>query len=853
MDIVRKKICFDKFISHRDGIMPYYKKNGNDSDISYVTEENKDNNYGNFASDYVLINETIRVDELSGLEVIEKNELARMKYADVIKKYNTIKELLKNAVIVKKILYNETEIEYTDCVNGNIYGETRELVKWTTNFTDEITLNDFIIPNGGPIAIDISRQDRNLLNQEYLSIDKNNEYHLNESYVRTRDYIQHKIDIGEDVSEEEMSLYRNVNIILEKETNPEIEYAVIVSDYDFIIECDKKWIEWWYINWQLTTYASYYSSWENCIFDLGYTMPGNFKFLYDVEKYILCRVYVPNEYLGEEIVGTKVPKVITTTTYDMYRNWFEENQEHVYDNPVLLKEWNERGGDAFFDFLQSITFNFLPSLGDISDLCETYFTYAPPVIEMSLLFENEIKIEDEYYPYEYSVDLNGNVTDGTFIFSTPISGICSSLTPFYKEFDENEVLCESKLDSLISKDSIWISDDLIGIFSNFTNGGQLFRCTYQSGTSYNPLIIRKANVTTYEYTIANGEIVLVSENINAYQYETVYSEEIKPIVTSSCYQVVGITITHEGESELITNVPPSFLTGETIYLNGNINYPLSAITYEYYETYNDYSWWECVAIYNNLDTYEVADGETITDPSLHKYKNVLLLSCVPYLANDETPGNGYYFMAKYRNGNIGISNGSPIDTIGTIIPMDIPYVVGEPMNITSFDGEFSGTVIYDMVLSENINDGKIEINYAIGITSGSPLDTGIHYKETFFYSGNCCENLIIDGIYDAEIFYNKLFKDKTEEVYSKDLALRRQANRAMVVGMEVGTQWTSASCINALLITTEENDGIKDTPNSNVSIVFDRGASAAWENRFKLSECNTLEDLIQYGNNYFNI
>ena len=29
--------------------------------------------------------------------------------------------------------------------------------------------------------------------------------------------------------------------------------------------------------------------------------------------------------------------------------------------------------------------------------------------------------------------------------------------------------------------------------------------------------------------------------------------------------------------------------------------------------------------------------------------------------------------------------------------------------------------------------------------------------------------------------------------------------------------------------------------------------AAAWEKHFKLSECNTLEDLENYGNNFFNI
>jgi hypothetical protein len=47
-------------------------------------------------------------------------------------------------------------------------------------------------------------------------------------------------------------------------------------------------------------------------------------------------------------------------------------------------------------------------------------------------------------------------------------------------------------------------------------------------------------------------------------------------------------------------------------------------------------------------------------------------------------------------------------------------------------------------------------------------------------------------------------------------------------------------------------DGLIDPPEVSVDFSLDRGSAAAWERHFKLMECNTMEDLENYGNNYFN-
>lgn len=48
-------------------------------------------------------------------------------------------------------------------------------------------------------------------------------------------------------------------------------------------------------------------------------------------------------------------------------------------------------------------------------------------------------------------------------------------------------------------------------------------------------------------------------------------------------------------------------------------------------------------------------------------------------------------------------------------------------------------------------------------------------------------------------------------------------------------------------------NGLLEEPKVDIDVSIDRGSGAAWEKHFKLMECNTLEDLENYGNNYFNI
>ena len=858
METIRKKICFDKSLSHRNGLVPFFEKDSENGDIVYVTGGNTNGNYGNFACDFVLIDAKTIIDGGTGLEYMKKNEISRLRYLDIIRNYNKIKDLIKSSVIVRKVKRTIQETTYTDCIDsGNTSVSEKEVTFWTTRFTENIDIYDFIdIYNDGNIALNPNMQDRNLIDISYFTKENDYDYCIGDRFVSIAENVQTLIDNGEEVTDEHQAIYDYVMHLYDLQDDDSVDYCILVYGYDFIIKCDEEWENWWQQGWDESTYNTYYHRWEQYIFGIQYVKPANLKFFYDVEKYLLGRIKVPEVFDGKKIEGTKVPEIVTVLNYMDYKLWFETNEQLIYTDNKIKKEWENRGGNAFYNFLNDISPIFMQNLQEPTHGNEIYFTYAVPNIELSMLLDDEFSYESEYKPYEYSIDINGNIVDGTYGYTATTRGIGSGLTPGYSVFEDGEINCESKLGNLASDNCFVLSDEIYGVFCEFQHSSQLFKCTYHTGCSSTHRVTRKKSVTVYNYSYINGEMVLQSTMTTGFKNDGVEVEEVKPKVVSSCYQVTGIEkIGVEMENELMDDSSPDFpfLKEELFYYN-DTNIVLSAYTYEYYESSYEYSWWECSKVnYSTWSQYSIADGEEITNSQLKKYKNVIILSCIPYIANDKTDGHWYYFMARYDNGNTNRTAGQPIDFPVTIKSLDIPYTVGQPMNIMSYDGEYSSTTIYDVVESVDVdNDNeKVTIQYVIGKTSGSSYDSGIRYKETFPYSGNCCEKAIIDGIYDAEIYYNKLFIKNVSANIDNDTEVYRGVQIATITGMEIGTQWTSASCINAPLITEEISDGMLDTPNVDVSIVFDRGSAAAWEKHFKLSECNTLEDLENYGNGAF--
>lgn len=792
MDRIEKIINIDNSRSHRNGLLPFVQYGG-DGKIKEVTAIDTNGNYGQYVCDFCIYS--------GGTDV----EIARLKYLDVLRNYYTIQENLRDAVYVKK---TETPVDLVSKIEQEKKeGCVSAVLPTSSSGKEETFKEDFE---------EITEKGR----YEYIPLDinlfKTNKF----GYVFTEPNIPEG-----DRTEEEKSLLEKVS--KHKELIGNFDFFVLVPNYDEVMHLNSWWNDWWVDNFK--------KEWEKDVF-VGYTQCDNaeFKFCEDVEKYILGQI----EVVGSGITGSQVPTFVYYVNHFDLKNWFETHsattvaayEEPTKENEWIRYAWEERGGGNFYDFLTKNT----PIWQSYISLTkpENYFKYAAPTVDLGVIINAEEEYETLYNVYEYSV--NGGRTEGAVKpYIVPTSGVGSALTTSWAEC--TSAYCESRLDTLIHPKALRITNDVFGIFEEFDKDdgyvGQLFECTYCSGFSKTNRIVASSTVITYIYD-ADGNIIDTEE-------EVTNNTQAEECPDTSAYQIFDTTILSESAwTETTSNEEKdenNRVTKQEHYFSAFTRY--------------EYGWWECK---KSTDTsISCGDGENLKAGD-KKYRNVLIASCLPALVGPCNPGDVYYIMARYDNGIMRPKNVRGDGA--TIVSMKIPYKVNEPQNIVSYE---DGTITYDKIISATNIEGanKMIIKYAKGITSGDTEEqSGIHYEETLYYSENNLAKVLIDGIYMADLYYDVLGDDSEKtSVYSDEFRKYRLVRKAKITGMEVGTQWTEENAVNAMLFTKDGYEGLQEEPKYDINLLYNRGNAAAWENHFKLSECNTMEDLVNYGNNFFNL
>lgn len=856
MEIIRKKICTDKLLSHRNGIVPYIPKDKDFSGVTYVSTVASESNYGSFPCDFTFIDSHVVFDNETGISYRENNELGRLRYLDVISMYNECNEIVKNGTILKKIHYTE-DVNSCDTESGD--NGNRLINTGNTNPATQDCYTDCAWIE----TDEISKFSCRIVDNYFLSESDNGIYTINEdALIRYNDIVTRYGENIDDATDEERKFLENFEYFIGDENDGVLycsRYIIAVDYYDTYVRNENKWNEWWYENWENCSFNEFYVRWENYVFDLEYHQPVSLKFLYDIEKYVLGRVSVPESYGGREITGTKVPEYVFYLNYMDYVRWFNENEEYLDSNKTIRNEWDKRGGYGLKNFLGSIypkffNENISPTNGDV-----VYFAFSIPNIEIPISLCNEFNNETSYLPYEYSV-VDNNIVNGTFAYTSGVSGqIESALTPNFAYFNSSgdgesmafygEVNVESKLTDLISNNTYYISDDFYGVFKEFNGGGCLFHCTYYTGTSTGEIIKYTSGCVKYYAKDDNNDWVNIKTIRIPETYVSNVSPDTKPLTQSNAYQVVGIELLYS--SSTTSNIQ---VTDSPTYYNDDGKLKIVSSVTTYNKTIRrTYSWCECEKVLNP-SSISCGDGENIDFNGVQKYRNLLILSCVPSASERTNPGDNYYFMAKYDNGYTNIGANKVIDRVCGIKTFGIPYVVGQQMNLESYSDEFSEMKKYDMVVLESVDDNTLTIDYVIGATFGEDIEkTGIHYRDKYPYYGNMFKKVVIDNVYDAEILYENVDLRCKYNAYSEDFDAFRVCTQSEIVAMEIGTQWTNESSVRAYLFTDDTFDNLMEYPKISVDISYNRGNAVAWEKHFKLSECNTFEDLENYGNNYFNL
>ena len=248
--------------------------------------------------------------------------------------------------------------------------------------------------------------------------------------------------------------------------------------------------------------------------------------------------------------------------------------------------------------------------------------------------------------------------------------------------------------------------------------------------------------------------------------------------------------------------------------------PISANTFFRY-TYHPSSGTFTIARYDAASGYPCGDGEAL-EPGVSKYRT----SSIPetakkFLIENKAPEGTYYFLIKNQN--------------DANRRMGIPFVV-------SPSGE-----------GNRVSAITIENNFITFVY----VYNGVVYNETYKYDTGQTMTINLDGLENIEIYYDKIDYEFTQQtIYNKHYGLSREGNLAEISAYTVADVWghyDSENTINAPVFKEEYLLGISSAFESEVDVTIDRGNAAAFEKHFKLGECNTYEDLENYGNNYFNL
>lgn len=777
MEKIHKTINIDNSRSHRNGLLPFVRFNEDSTVIEEVTASNVNGNYGQYVCDFTFYD----YDSSTLKATIE----SRLKYLDVLSKYNFIQEQLRNAVYVKKYTFNNNEIVFQDC---------ESLIKIEDKLDE---CEKFLEPQKNKI---------NVSEIEKYEIRWRTEFEEINNLAR---YQYKPIDINRFKKED------NYYLLLDNGSDIDIdlEYCVLVPNYEKIIEYNDFWNDrWGWLTFDKNKIKQFKeenkpyddeNALEKIFWKYSDTYAKEFKFCSDFEHYVLGVIEVIDNSIS--ISGSKVPNYLYHTNYFDFKNWFDNHNK-------TDKEWDERGGENFYKFLKDniskIKWVRKSSVFFKDDTLE--FKFVAPEVDVYTLLNNDMEFETLFTPYEYSLK-NGLKESVVTPFVTPEKDkIGSALTPTI--ISDVNVKVESRLDTLVHPKAMHISNNIFGVFKEFdidndgVGVGQMFKCILKDGWS-EKIEYYSAVTGTYSYT--------------PYQME-------EKVPTSNAYQIVYPHIVDTVKDKKVTIVDD--------------------ITYTSAYTKNQYYWWECEKTEKSL---VCADGETIMSGE-EKYRNATILSCVDTIVGECNVGDIFYIYARYDNGRIN-NSGLPIDILtgGTIVPLSLPYLENVKLNTYTNNDE----VIYDIVKKIKSSDNFLTIEYVIGATDGVDIEeTGLHYEDVLPYKKNNVDIVPIDGVFMAELYYDTILKeDAMVDVYSKEYRMGRKVLQSTLKKMEVGSIWREDIAVSTMLFTKDSTEGLQEDPKYSINLLFNRGNAAAWENHFKLSECNTLEDLENYGNNFFNL
>lgn len=233
----------------------------------------------------------------------------------------------------------------------------------------------------------------------------------------------------------------------------------------------------------------------------------------------------------------------------------------------------------------------------------------------------------------------------------------------------------------------------------------------------------------------------------------------------------------------------------------------------------------CYWVYNETDGTKLkyTEEHNVAYNSVEYYLSLTMKETVPGIYLTPKSGDFVNVLASYQ------------------CYVEIPYEKGTVYN--KFVDEY-GISCGDYIIS--MDDGHFVYN--IGGIVDQPYKRGYVIEEDYTLSESSV-TLTLDGVSILVPKMNMIPVD-TINSYSESLGMIREG---VIRGRLVGITTDMPSNSNPILFKRDGDSVLLPGSKISIDITVERGASAAFESFYKLSECNTMEDLENYGNDYFHL
>ena len=254
---------------------------------------------------------------------------------------------------------------------------------------------------------------------------------------------------------------------------------------------------------------------------------------------------------------------------------------------------------------------------------------------------------------------------------------------------------------------------------------------------------------------------------------------------------------------------------------------------------------------DGMSNSECVAASTSVTPYI--YRTVTILETARNMVNDSPVNGYYYFLVKYNN--------SPS------YPMLIPYKTisdGYVYNKYDYEDENEQKHFYGDFITSITTAGTdptiITFVYVLGgeyTINGENyvyLGGGIKYEESYLYHIGISGTTSLDDYDNITYYYNEIdYEFSQETIYNSDLMLSRSGNTTNIIEYTTGDVWREGLAVNEPVFKEEYLMGFNEGIKTDINVEINRGNAAAFEKHLKLGECNTFNDLKNYGNNYYNL